>query len=53
MEEVLPCLGLVSLNVPDFVVPQAFWDGGEVPLEDSEAYFFPCVGHFFGWMVVV
>ncbi len=52
MKEVLPCLGLVSLGVLDFVVPQAFGDGGVVALEDSEAYFFPCVEHFLGGLLL-
>ncbi len=45
LEEVSPLLMFASLAIFKFVVPQAFGDGGEVPLEDSEASFFPSREH--------
>ena len=52
MEEVLPCLGFVILGVFDFVVPQAFGDGGVVALENTEANLFPRVEHFLGGLLL-
>ncbi len=48
VEEALPLLGFISLDVLDFVVPEAFGDAGEVSLENSEASFFPHIKHLLG-----